>query len=65
MENMLVTKKNKVYDSDYPAVVNLRTKKPRHKFIMMHTIPVQNMNLTEDSFGGRRGKSVYSELTCK
>ena len=43
MEAMLVTKKNKVYDDDYPAVVKkkLRSKKPRHKFSMMHSIPVQ------------------------
>jgi len=68
---MLVTKKNKVYDDDFPAVIKKksRTKKPRHKFSMMHSIPVQTLNLTEGSFGGRRGKrlgfSVYTELTCK
>ena len=57
---MLVTKKNKVYDDDYPAVVKkkLRTKKLRHKFSIMHTIPVKTLNLTEDSFGGTREKRI-------
>ena len=61
---MLVTKKNKVYDDDYPAVVKkkLRSKKPRHKFSMMHTISVQTLNLTEDSFDGEgKGKEWGSQ----
>ena len=71
MESLLLSNENKVCDDDFPAVVKkkMRTKKPRHKFSMMHTIPVQALNLTEDSYGGRRGKrigfSVYTDLTCK
>jgi len=68
---MLITKKNKAFDEDFPAAIKKkqRCKKPRDKFSMMHTIPVQVLNLREDSYGGKRGKrmgfTVYVDLTCK
>ena len=40
---MLITKKNKAFDEDFPAVIKKkpRCKKPRDKFSLMYIIPIQ------------------------
>merc|ERR1712096_206835 len=66
---MLVSKNN---DEDYPAIVKKkpRTKKPRHKFSMIHSIPIKVLNTasistTTGKKGKRLGFTVYDSLTCK
>jgi len=71
---MLVTQKNKSFDEDHPAIIKKkpRCKKPRDKFSLMHTIPMQVLSQRdEEDFGGKikRGKrlgfTVYNALACK
>jgi len=71
---MFVTKKNKAFDEDLPAVIKKkpRCKKPRDKFSLMYTIPIQVLSLREEVNSGgkiKRGKrlgfSVYDSLACK
>jgi len=71
---MLVTKKNKSFDEDHPAIIKKkpRCKKARDKFSLMHTIPMQVLSQRdEEDFGGKikRGKrlgfTVYNALACK
>jgi len=66
---MCVAKNN---DEDYPAIVKKkpRTKKPRHKFSMIHSIPIKVLNTasvstTTGKKGKRLGFTVYDSLTCK
>merc|ERR1712096_488295 len=66
---MLVSKNN---DEDYPAIVKKkpRTKKPRHKFSTIHSIPIKVLNTasistTTGKKGKRLGFTVYDSLTCK
>ena len=68
---MLLTKKNPAFDEDFSAVVKKksRSKKPRHKFSLLHPIPIKVLNSTEDSNGMKKGKrnvfTVYDNLACK
>jgi len=66
---MCVAKNN---DEDYPAIVKKkpRMKKPRHKFSMIHSIPIKVLNTASVSTStGKKGKrlgfTVYDSLTCK
>merc|ERR1712096_280207 len=66
---MLVSKNN---DEDYPTIVKKkpRAKKPRHKFSMIHSIPIKVLNTASTSTttgkkGKRLGFTVYDSLTCK
>ena len=61
---MLVTKKNKAFDEDLPAVIKKkpRCKKSRDKFSFLYIIPIQALSQRSRE---KVGISVYDSLTCK